>query len=571
MSTNPSQSAPLTGAFVFFASFGLYLFTLAPTVTFWDSGELITASCSLGIPHQPGYPLYCITGRLFSFIPLANAAMRLNLLSALFSALGVWLVFMTMMALYRADGEAAIRMEGAGNEPLVAASIAAALGVAGIFWSQAVVAEVYALGGFFVSLLLFLHVLAVSGRLSANRYVALSGFVFGLGVINHVPIVLYLPALLLSWATAARQRSGLGGCFAGAFFMLLALSLYIYLPLRSAAAPEINIGHPDGWRDFLWTVKWADYARSARGITRSGLGLVGRLDFTDWRVLAGLPTFAAAAWLLIRKSPRLYLPPALFLVVYAAVISVQVLGSARDIRFGLPPKFYIPALITAAVMAGGLAREIIYAGGRGLNKYLRFAVIAVFAATAAFTAVRNHYPNDYSKNYLAFDYASNSLKSVGKRGVLVTWGDNGVFPLWYLRTVERYRDDAVLVHGPLLTYDWYLGDVKLWTGSDVEFMSPYFLGENVYRLYKTVSPGRPFCYDYSSTTNLKLDEKTLTSYGLVYYEGAAPKSDPWPSYVFRGVADPEVFKGPLEQNIIQIYRYQAKLSARFPAGLFERP
>jgi len=34
--------------------------TQFPTVPGGDSGELIVASCSLGIPHPPGYPLHTV-------------------------------------------------------------------------------------------------------------------------------------------------------------------------------------------------------------------------------------------------------------------------------------------------------------------------------------------------------------------------------------------------------------------------------------------------------------------------------------------------------------------------------
>ena len=99
-------TAPYVGAFLFIASFALYLFTLAPTVTFWDSGELIAASWQMGISHQPGYPLFAVMGRLFSSLPFGSVAYRYNILSAFFSSL-------TVVFLYLAIREAA--GEGAGD------------------------------------------------------------------------------------------------------------------------------------------------------------------------------------------------------------------------------------------------------------------------------------------------------------------------------------------------------------------------------------------------------------------------------------------------------------------------
>ena len=42
----------------FLLPFALYMITLAPSVTFFDSGEFLTATASLGSAHSPGYPLF---------------------------------------------------------------------------------------------------------------------------------------------------------------------------------------------------------------------------------------------------------------------------------------------------------------------------------------------------------------------------------------------------------------------------------------------------------------------------------------------------------------------------------
>ena len=61
----------------------LYIYCLPPGLPpYRDSGEMASAAATLGVAHQPGYPLYIISAKLFSLIPLGNPAWRLNLFSA---------------------------------------------------------------------------------------------------------------------------------------------------------------------------------------------------------------------------------------------------------------------------------------------------------------------------------------------------------------------------------------------------------------------------------------------------------------------------------------------------------
>ncbi len=68
----PHKAAMLASALgvSFFVNFFFYLITLAPTVTFEDSGEFISAAYNLGIPHEPGYPLFNILARFFTLLRL---------------------------------------------------------------------------------------------------------------------------------------------------------------------------------------------------------------------------------------------------------------------------------------------------------------------------------------------------------------------------------------------------------------------------------------------------------------------------------------------------------------------
>src|SRR5215475_12323597 len=67
---------------VFFVALVVYGWTLAPTVTPTDSGELILAADGLGVAHPPGVPLWIMLAHLASLVPVGNVAVRINFSSA---------------------------------------------------------------------------------------------------------------------------------------------------------------------------------------------------------------------------------------------------------------------------------------------------------------------------------------------------------------------------------------------------------------------------------------------------------------------------------------------------------
>ena len=90
--------------------------TLGPTTAFWDCGEFITTSHIVGVPHQPGTPLYVLVGRVFDIVfwaartspqPAMRTAWAVNFMSAFFSALAVMFVYLIIWELARrADPDA---------------------------------------------------------------------------------------------------------------------------------------------------------------------------------------------------------------------------------------------------------------------------------------------------------------------------------------------------------------------------------------------------------------------------------------------------------------------------------
>ena len=128
------------------AAFSAYLTSLAPTIT-WahgsgDSGELVTAAYYLGVAHPTGYPAYVLLGWLFTFLPFGSVAFRVNLLSATSAAVAI-AFFVVLIAQAQAQKLPLARAVGAGVGALL-------LAFSPMFWSQAVVTEVYALNALLV-------------------------------------------------------------------------------------------------------------------------------------------------------------------------------------------------------------------------------------------------------------------------------------------------------------------------------------------------------------------------------------------------------------------------------------
>ncbi|TNJ40046.1 DUF2723 domain-containing protein [Chlorobaculum thiosulfatiphilum] len=95
----------IIAAGIFLVAEALYLSTMAPTFSFWDCGEVIATSRTLGIPHPPGAPLYLLVGHLFSLLPFFDdIGARINFFSTLISSTTImltYLIIVRLIAMYR--------------------------------------------------------------------------------------------------------------------------------------------------------------------------------------------------------------------------------------------------------------------------------------------------------------------------------------------------------------------------------------------------------------------------------------------------------------------------------------
>lgn len=95
-----------------------------------------------------------------------------------------------------------------------------------------------------------------------------------------------------------------------------------------------------------------------------------------------------------------------------------------------------------------------------LSKFLKGSTAPAAATALCLLAVpilmgaKNWDDHDRSKKTIALDHAYNMLNNCDSNAILITYGDNDTYPLWYLQEVEGYRTDVRIFNYNLLGTDW---------------------------------------------------------------------------------------------------------------------
>jgi hypothetical protein len=196
---------------VFLLTLGVYVETLPPTSSFWDCGEFITSSHIVGVPHQPGTPLYVLVGRVFDILlgspdtsePALRTAWALNFMSAFFSALAVMMVYLLVWELARrADPDSGWLAHIGG---VVGALF---LAFSETYWNNAIEAEVYGLAAFMMGLLCWLSIRWYDHRThgGSDNLLLLMVYLLGLGVGFHLGTLLVYPGIFVMVFFASRRK-----------------------------------------------------------------------------------------------------------------------------------------------------------------------------------------------------------------------------------------------------------------------------------------------------------------------------------------------------------------------------
>jgi hypothetical protein len=152
----------------------LYVYTLAPDIVEGDSANFVLAAKYWGIGHPTSYPLWCILSAIFVWLSPFSAAYTCNLTSALY------------MAIAGGIGTNIILKWIGPDRPwkhFVAAISFLFWGITQAVWSQAIIAEVYALHTLLGAIALWTATLWIKNP--NNKYILIHVLILGLSLSNH--------------------------------------------------------------------------------------------------------------------------------------------------------------------------------------------------------------------------------------------------------------------------------------------------------------------------------------------------------------------------------------------------
>jgi len=181
----------------FFIPLTVYLLTMAPTTSFWDCGEFIACSVTLGVPHPPGTPLFLLLGNVFSHLPtFQDIGARVNLMSPIASAFSVMFLYLiVVLLLNRLNNN---KTEQKKIIEYCAFIAALTFAVTDSHWFNAVESEVYALSTFFTSIVVWLALKWDEKPFNENsiKYLILISYMMGLAIGIHILNLLAIPCIL---------------------------------------------------------------------------------------------------------------------------------------------------------------------------------------------------------------------------------------------------------------------------------------------------------------------------------------------------------------------------------------
>ena len=397
----------LLAAICFVAALVLYSSTLLPgTGEAADVAKYHFIGKVLGLSHPPGSPFYILVNWVVAQIPIGELAWRINLMSAVSSALACF-VFFLLIRLVAKHRLAALLSTGL-------------LLTSRLFWKHAVTAELY---GFFSLLMLTSLLFILLWRESDSLvHYALACAFFGLSFGVHLMAVYFIPGFALyvfrDRGAILKSRRGLMVTLGGAG---LGLSTYLLYAIRPLLNPTFSEAHFKSPLDFFSHITGGYFKSKMFAVPMDRL-VEERIPYiVDAFVLnLGPITITLGAvgllLLLIRK-------PRIGITFFVATCLSVVFALCYDV--GDPEVFLLPAILGLTLGLSSLAETLRFLPRGSFYERLSALAVVLLVLWLVYPEIRTNFRinqviNDKSHDTF-YDKSSEAvLNAVEKGAVLVS-------------------------------------------------------------------------------------------------------------------------------------------------------
>lgn len=401
-------------------SLAAYLSILPTGYALGDGPELTAAASMLGTAHPTGYPVYLQLGHLATVTGDAQAGMRL--LSLLAVAGSVALIYLLLRHFINA-------------RPLCLAG-AFMTAFSPLFIENALAVEVYGLSIFGMTAVLWATVRALDDP-PEGRCLLILALIYGLVLGHHLTLLALAPIILYSLIRyGKRQRPPFRFYALWIILFGLGLSVYLYLPLRSATSPAVSWFNPQTSERLLHVISGADYAEFWGVGTEQFIANLGRLlrhlstQLPFGLILPALVGIAVG----IKRRPL----PTILLLLTTLIVSLWTAGyAAYDLEVFLQPATLL-LLLFAVVGPLYLLHWLISDGEEPKHRLLRWSALLLPAALALWS-LTGFEPSEG----LVRPHGDNLLRGAPHRSAVLFGGDLS-FPILEAHHQRDRRPDIVL-------------------------------------------------------------------------------------------------------------------------------
>jgi len=440
----------IASAFIFVLTFFIYTRTLLPAVGTGDTAKFQFITSVMGIPHTTGYPIYLLTGKLFSFLPIGSLAYRINLMSAFFASLtGVALYFVSLRIV---------------KNLFISLLTAVVFCFSLTFWSQAVIAEVYTLNIFFISVILLFLLIFKDTKRPVYIFFAMIFLALALG--NHLLIITVIPSVLAAILLIDPRffRSIKNIAFTILPFVLT-ISSYMYLYFRALSHPVYNEGNIDSFPSLIWYL--------TGGIFKGHFfrfGIDGFFDrtivylnilFNQFTVPVLVLGIAGMILMMIKKTR-------IFIVLFLTLLMDLLIIANYDIFdidvYIIPSAFVFSiffgySIFSISAWAGKRASRLKEHSSWCFNIMVAAAMI-IISVSSLFNILQNYNINDRSGELDNYLRAKNIISKVEDNAVIIPEDYFVSMSLLYYSLVE-YREKNIIIPFSFISNPYYIDLVLL--------------------------------------------------------------------------------------------------------------